>query len=919
MSLTTVKVPGEMEPLFAKAEAVVSQYFQERKDDPSRGTIEIFGQRYMLVRGAALSVEFFSLVKEFFGKGLEAEAEDFARNMLFDLAHSIGKSDARNFHAKMQLNDPIERLSAGPVHFSHTGWAFVDVSPESRPSPDKDYYLLYDHPQSFEADTWIQSRLEPDFPVCIMNSGYSSGWCEESFGVRLVASEILCRAKGDPCCRFIMAPPDRIEGHVARYMKDKPHFAHRMKSHTIPDFFSRKRLEEDLRRSEAQYRAIFEATTDALVIVDTEGIIVDANPAAAGMHGYERDELIGMSPKGLVHPDRHHQFETFLHQVQETGSFRAESMDVRKDGSAVDIEVRGTGFHYKGQPHLLAILRDITERKQAEQALRTTHDGLEQRVAERTAELADSNTQLQREITERTRAEEELARHRHHLEELVQERTAELARSNYRLQKEIAERKQAQVRLNEHAVLLRSKNTQLEAQREHLQAQKRGLVAVNQELEKAKGAAEVANRSKSEFLANMSHEIRTPMTAILGFTDVLLEHDHLDDAPPETTEAARTIKRNGEYLLGIVNDILDLSKIEAGKMTVEKVVCAPCRIVDDVVALVRVPAEAKGLPLEIEHVDPTPETIQTDPTRLRQILINVVGNAIKFTEVGRIRLLSRLVDDGGEPRMQFDVVDTGLGMTEEQVAVLFQPFTQADSSTTRKYGGTGLGLTISKRFAEMLGGDITVVETQPGVGTCFRVTVATGPLGDVKMVDEHVSAAAITAETAGETPRTDSQPLHGTRILLAEDGPDNQRLIAHVLKKAGADVTVKEDGRLAADAALAARDRGTPFHLILMDMQMPVLDGYEATALLRQQAYTEPIVALTAHAMAGDRERCLNAGCDGYATKPIDRKKLIEMIRRHLDKGHPAATAVPGPTDLLVGQLVDEPDAAASVGDARPA
>jgi len=227
MSLTTVKVPQGMEPLFAKAEAVVSQYFRERNDDPSRGAIEIFGERYMLVRGAALSVEFFSLVKDLFGEGREGEAEEFARNMLFDLAHAIGKADAKNFHAKMGLSDPIERLSAGPVHFSHTGWAFVDIGPESRPSPDENYYLIYDHPQSFEADTWLQSELKPTFPVCIMNSGYSSGWCEESFGVHLVATEILCRAKGDPCCRFIMAPPGRIEEHISRYMQQTPRLGDR--------------------------------------------------------------------------------------------------------------------------------------------------------------------------------------------------------------------------------------------------------------------------------------------------------------------------------------------------------------------------------------------------------------------------------------------------------------------------------------------------------------------------------------------------------------------------------------------------------------------------------------------------------------------------------------------------------------------
>jgi signal transduction histidine kinase/CheY-like chemotaxis protein len=236
-----------MEALFARAEEVVSQYFREREDRPERGTIEIFGERYLLVRGASLSVEFFALVRELYGKAREAESDDFARNILFDLAHAIGKQDAKNFHDKMDLRDPIARLSAGPVHFSHSGWAFVDISPQSRPEPGPDYYLLYDHPYSFESDAWLRAGRHATFPVCIMNAGYSSGWCQESFGLALVATEVLCRARGDETCRFVMAPPAQIEKHVARYVNALPATA-RSTTYQIPNFFARKRLEEDLRR-----------------------------------------------------------------------------------------------------------------------------------------------------------------------------------------------------------------------------------------------------------------------------------------------------------------------------------------------------------------------------------------------------------------------------------------------------------------------------------------------------------------------------------------------------------------------------------------------------------------------------------------------------------------------------------------------
>lgn len=393
----------------------------------------------------------------------------------------------------------------------------------------------------------------------------------------------------------------------------------------------------------------------------------------------------------------------------------------------------------------------------------------------------------------------------------------------------------------------------------------------------ATDAAETANRAKSEFLANMSHEIRTPMTAILGFTDVLLDPD-LPDA--EKLDAVHTVRRNGNHLLGIINDILDLSKIEAGKLEMERIRCSPVQIVSDLESLMQVRADAKILSYSIEYDGPVPETIQIDPLRLKQILVNLIGNAIKFTETGGVRLITRFVDGGTEPKMQFDVIDTGIGMTTAQVGKLFQAFTQADSSTTRNFGGTGLGLMISKRLAETLGGNITV-ESEHGQGSTFRVTVAAGSLDGVKMIADPLSVTIATPGTNATPPGADQPALQGCRILLAEDGPDNQRLIAHFLKKAGAEVTVEQNGKLAVDAALAARDEGAPFDVILMDMQMPVMDGYGATGLLRQKGYEGTIIALTAHAMASDRQECLDAGCDDWISKPVNRTKLIETIRTH--------------------------------------
>ena len=407
-------------------------------------------------------------------------------------------------------------------------------------------------------------------------------------------------------------------------------------------------------------------------------------------------------------------------------------------------------------------------------------------------------------------------------------------------------------------------------------------------LRQSQTSTEAANRSKSEFLANMSHEIRTPMTAILGYTDILLTEEGIEKAPTHYREAVETIKRNGDHLLSLINDILDLSKIEAGKIEIEQIACAPAAVLADVVSLMRVRADARGLSLKLEYAGPVPETVLTDPTRLRQILVNLIGNAIKFTETGEVRIVARLIDgDAPEPKLACEVVDTGIGMTPEQMQKLFQPFQQADASTTRKFGGTGLGLVIGKRLAELLGGDIAVSST-PGKGSTFTVSINTGPLVGVAMLDRPREAIAASASAGSRSDTPIQQILLNCRILLAEDGSDNQRLITFLLKKAGAEVTVVEDGKAALELALVALagqgrrsgDPTAPFDLILMDMQMPIMDGYEATRRLRAEGYTGPIIALTAHAMATDRQKCLDAGCDDYAIKPIELQRLLEVVAR---------------------------------------
>jgi PAS domain S-box-containing protein len=399
-------------------------------------------------------------------------------------------------------------------------------------------------------------------------------------------------------------------------------------------------------------------------------------------------------------------------------------------------------------------------------------------------------------------------------------------------------------------------------------------------LAEATALAESANRAKSEFLANMSHEIRTPMTAILGYADLLS-----DCSEEERDTYIDTIKRNSDHLLSLINDILDVSKIEAGKMTVEAVPVDPALVLGDIASLMAVKARARGISFSLEHETPLPSAIRTDPVRLRQILLNLVGNAIKFTETGGITVRAAFEPDApAGPRLRLAISDTGIGMTREQIDRLFAAFQQADSSTTRRFGGSGLGLRISRSLANLLGGDISVT-SQPGRGSTFTVTIAAAP---ISVPSTPLPVAPRTDHSISAESPADHAPLRGRRILLVEDGPDNQRLIAFHLRKAGATVIPCDNGLAALKALTADGSHTGPlappaFDLILTDIQMPEMDGYTFARTLRDRGWTRPIIALTAHAMAGDADKCLSAGCSAYLSKPIDRVRLVERCREYLD------------------------------------
>lgn len=385
-------------------------------------------------------------------------------------------------------------------------------------------------------------------------------------------------------------------------------------------------------------------------------------------------------------------------------------------------------------------------------------------------------------------------------------------------------------------------------------------------LEASKKEAMDANDAKSNFLANMSHEIRTPLGAILGYSELLVE--------PNISEKERqfyidTVRRNGNLMISLIDNILDLSKVESGHMQIENVEVSLKELISEIISALEPSASSKRLRLMINYDSFRSDLVITDVIRLKQILMNIVGNAIKFTKEGTIHLrigTESIPEIDDKLALNIEVSDTGIGISEDQAKTLFRPFTQADNSITRRFGGTGLGLVLSKKLAQAMGGDLVLQKSQLGKGSTFKIHTVVG-----KPTTEQVANFSTTKDTPPE--QFHSLPLYKLKILIVDDSQDNQFLISHLLKMHGADVETADDGEMAIEKATQQN-----YEIVLMDVQMPKLGGLEATSELRRQKYFKPIVALTANALKGDREKCFSAGCDGYLTKPIQRNELIKTI-----------------------------------------
>jgi signal transduction histidine kinase/CheY-like chemotaxis protein len=568
------------------------------------------------------------------------------------------------------------------------------------------------------------------------------------------------------------------------------------------DITNRKQAEEELRRRREGLQAIFDIAPVGMILVDENIKICQINHVFTRLMDKSPEQMQGQQPGdslNCVHslPDGCGKGDTcvscrlrnlLVATLQENHILEKEDIQgtyiVRGQDATLYFEVSAAPILLDGKRYAVAVMNDITERKQTEEQLR-------------------------------------------HAKEQAESASREMNRMNRQLD--------------------------AAAQRSNHLAQE----AID------------ASRAKSDFLATMSHEIRTPMNAILGFSDLLIE----EPLTQEQHEYTQSIRNSSNTLLTLINDILDFSKIEAGKLTVEKVETPLDVVLEEMESIFRPMAAKKGLELAILQCEELPKMIHTDPVRMRQCLINLINNAIKFTEQGHVYINVSCQRKQNTTWIQFDIEDTGIGIPAGKQKSVFDAFVQAENATTRKYGGTGLGLAITKKLTEMLGGELTLV-SQPGIGSVFTITIDAGA--------EEKRPEPWNKYNRAEEIQKDPQPAPaaGTKkfkTLLVEDNPVNQQLMIVLLNKMGSDLTLAQDGQQAVDAV--GKDT---YDIILMDIQMPTMNGLDATKIIRQKGFPTPIIAVTANALKEDRKRCLDAGCDDYLSKPVDKDALEEIIFRYL-------------------------------------
>ena len=563
------------------------------------------------------------------------------------------------------------------------------------------------------------------------------------------------------------------------------------------DVTEKKHAEEALRESEQMYRNLFENAGDGIYIHDLSGEFLDVNEIACKKLSYSKKELLSLGPKDLIPPENVQNYPVRVKAILENGSSLFESIHVTKDGLKIPVELNTRLIEYKGQKAVLAIVRDVSERKQIQERILKLNEELEKRVNERTNQLLKSNNAL--------------------IEQIY------------------------------------------------------GCIVVEKNLIKAKEDAEIANKAKSTFLANISHEIRTPMNGIIGMTELLKQ----TEINLNQQEYVNTIMSSAETLLKLINSILDISKIEAEKMSIETVVFNVRDMLANIYTQIIYMASSRHIDLFLPVDLAIPETLEGDSLRISQILLNLLVNALKFTKEGSITLSVHMEEHPSHPVIIFEVTDTGIGIPADRIESIFEPFTQIDSSTAKEYEGTGLGLSISKKLAEMMNGSISVrSEEMKGSVFTFRIPlhIPNSSQDAITALDQYY-----TSENQNKALKTD---IH---ILVAEDNTTNQKVAQLMIEQIGYSPVIVSNGF----DALAELERKT-YDLLLLDIHMPVMDGYEVIKKIRSGNSPNNnihIIAITANVLEGEREHCIAIGSNDYLTKPIHYQNFKNTLDKWINAG----------------------------------
>ncbi len=780
--LKTVRVPDKFAALFEHAQAYVTRYFAAQQSTPERGTLEISDQRYVLVRAASMSVEFYDMVRNFYAQ--EEEAQAVAHALLFDIAHAMGLGDAKAFAERMQVTDPVARLSAGPVHFAHAGWAFVDISGESNPVANDDYYLLYDHPYSFESDSWISAKRPSDCPVCVMSAGYSSGWCESSFGLRLVAVEILCRAKGDDACRFIMAPPNRIAGHISRYIESHAELAPRIKNYEVPDFFS-KRTDRQLIRENLELERHAQARAKELAAINEQlqADIAERKRTEAALNATKHlnETLLEALPGGVVQIGRHGEIFRSNTEALRVLGLTAEELLSLKVG-----DFRGSTVFEDGsiaEPEDYPVMRALTSGEpQAPKVI-----GIRKRNGDltwsvfRAVPTRDPETQEVSgavvtffDITERKRFEDKL-RHAQKLESL-------------------------------------------------------GILA-----------------------GGIAHDFNNLLVTILGNASFGKSMSQLDPRIAPLFEEIEIGARRAAELTKQMLDYAGQGRFKLRSIELSSVVREMAKLVKALIP--------KQVELHYHFQEGLP-SIDADPAQLRQVIMNLITNAAESMaeRPGRVVLsveqcyvsdaeLERYLGDArAGTYLCLSVEDAGSGMSEETRARIFDPF------FTTKFTGRGLGMAAVLGIIRSHHGAIRI-ESQEGSGTRVLVLLPTRQRPD-------------------ERPFSESEGLLGT-VLVVDDDEGVRSVAQRALSGRGYRVIGAADG---AEGLRVFEQHADDIDLILLDVTMPELNGFEVLKRIRATGNRVPILLSSGYDVH-ESEVDLKE-LSGFLEKPYDVTRLLAEVAR---------------------------------------